>query len=113
MAVNHGMTSRMVRAKYINDLFLTWRGALLAYDEGFVKGDAVMAAAVWRIVYQSREDVDMRHVAAIVSWMRRTLKSLDQMLEPQLLYHGANVFTRSPAVELQVVDSLTQAEDSQ
>lgn len=112
MAVNHGMSSRMVRSKYINQLFMNWRGTLLAYDEGFVKGDAVLAAAVWRLVYQSREDVDMRHVAAIVSWMRRTLKSLDRMMEPQLLYHGAKAFTNSPLLELKVVDEMAEAAEA-
>lgn len=105
MEVNHGM-SRMIRSRHLNSLFQTWRGVLLAYDEGLVKGDAVMAAAVWRNVFKSREDVDMRHVAAIVAWMRMTLRSLDEMLDPSLLYHGASVFKTQPTLALGVVDKL-------
>lgn len=104
MEVEHGMSSRMIRSGHLNSLFMTWRGVILAYDEGLVKGDAVMAAAVWRNVFRSKEDVDMRHVAAIVSWMRRSIRHLDQMLDPALLYHGADVFKTLPTAELPFVD---------
>lgn len=103
MQINHGM-GRMTRSGHLNSLFQTWRGVILAYDEGLVKGDAVMAAAVWRNVFGSREDVDMRHVAAVVAFMRRNIKQLDGMLDPALLYHGAKVFEIPPTVELQFVD---------
>lgn len=105
MQVNHGMSSRMIRSGHLNSLFMTWRGVILAYDEGLIKGDAVMAAAVWRNVFRSREDVDMRHVAAIVSWMRRCVRNLDQLLDPALLYHGAGVFKTLPTAELPFVDA--------
>lgn len=105
MEVNHGM-SRMIRSRHLNSLFQTWRGVILAYDEGLVKGDAVMAAAVWRNIFRSSEDVDMCHVAAIVAWMRMTLRALDEMLEPALLYHGAGVFKTQPTAGLREVDSL-------
>ena len=104
MELNHGMSSRMIRQKHLQNLFQTWRGVILAYDEGLVKGDAVMASAVWRNIFRAEEDVDMRHVAAIVSWMRSTLRSLDQMLDPALLYHGAGVFRQQPTAELKLVD---------
>lgn len=112
MENNHGMRSRMIRSRHLNTLFQTWRGVILAYDEGLYKGDAVLAAAVWRNVFGSREDVDMRHVAAIVSWMRLTLRSLDQMLDPSLLYHGANVFKTQPTAELKVVDEMASLENT-
>lgn len=111
MEINHGMSSRMIRSGHLNSLFMTWRGVILAYDEGLVKGDAVMAAAVWRNVFGSREDVDMRHVAAIVSWMRRTIRHLDQMLDPALLYHGANVFKTPPTAELEFVDEPVSSDE--
>lgn len=109
MEANHGM-SRMIRSRHLNSLFQTWRGVILAYDEGLVKGDAVMAAAVWRNVFRSSEDVDMRHVAAIVAWMRMTLRTLDEMLDPTLLYHGAGVFKTQPTAGLKAVDGLPDLE---
>ncbi|CAN8097395.1 unnamed protein product [Discula destructiva] len=111
MEINHGMSSRMIRSGHLNSLFMTWRGVMLAYDEGLVKGDAVMAAAVWRNIFRSQEDVDMRHVAAVVSYMRRTIKQLDQMLDPALLYHGADVFKTTPSAELAFVDTPVNLEE--
>ncbi|KAI7782962.1 ubiquinol cytochrome-c reductase assembly protein Cbp3 [Diaporthe eres] len=104
MEVNHGMSSRMIRQRHLQNLFQTWRGVILAYDEGLVKGDAVMASAVWRNIFKADENVDMRHVAAIVSWMRSVSRSLDKMLDPALLYHGGSVFKTQPTAELKLVD---------
>lgn len=111
MEINHGMSSRMIRQKHLSNLFQTWRGVILAYDEGLVKGDAVMASAVWRNIFKAKEDVDMRHVAAIVSYMRSTLRSLDQMMDPSLLYHGASVFKQQPTADLRLVDEPASLED--
>ncbi len=42
-----------------------------------MKGDAVLAAAVWRNVFKGDEEVDVRKVAMVVSYLRRTLKGLE------------------------------------
>ncbi|KAI1002173.1 hypothetical protein K3495_g6030 [Podosphaera aphanis] len=83
MAVNHNMHSGSVRSKYLKDLYVQWRGLIAAYDEGLAKGDAVLASAVWRNVFKANEDVDIRHLAQIVSYMRHTLRDLDTL--PTLL----------------------------
>lgn len=77
MTVNHNMHARGTRNRYLKDLFVQWRGLLAAYDEGLVKGDAVLAAAVWRNVFRGDEEVDVRKVAMVVSYLRRTLKALE------------------------------------
>lgn len=56
MDVRHGIRSSMLRQRYLKDLFVQWRGLTAAYDEGLVKGDAVLAAAVWRNLYRCRTD---------------------------------------------------------
>lgn len=70
MTVLHGMSARGIRNRYLKDLFVQWRGLLAAYDEGMVKGDAVLAGAVWRNVWKGREDVDWEKVAEVVAYMR-------------------------------------------
>jgi cytochrome b pre-mRNA-processing protein 3 len=77
MAVSHNMHARGMRNRYLKDLVVQWRGLLVAYDEGLVKGDAMLAAAVWRNVFKGEEEVDVRKVATVVSYMRRTLKALE------------------------------------
>lgn len=104
MDLVHGMSSRMVRSKYLNGLFETWRGSILAYDQGLIQGDAVLAGAVWRNIFKASEDVDVRKVAAIVSWMRLVLRKFDNMLDSALLYHGNKAFGWEPEAQLKLVD---------
>jgi cytochrome b pre-mRNA-processing protein 3 len=59
------------RKKYLKDYFEIWRGTILAYDEGLVKGDAVLAAAVWRMVFDAKEDVDPVKIAVVTAYIRR------------------------------------------
>jgi len=79
MAVDHAMHSRGMRNKYLKDIYIQWRGLLAAYDEGVVKGDAVLASAIWRNLFKASEDVDIRKLAQITSYMRRLLHSVDSL----------------------------------
>jgi len=79
MTVLHQLHARGVRNRYLKDLFIQWRGAMASYDEGLMKGDAVLAAAVWRNVCKADEEVDLRDVGMIVSYMRRVLKTLESV----------------------------------
>ncbi|ORY69702.1 ubiquinol-cytochrome C chaperone-domain-containing protein [Pseudomassariella vexata] len=104
MDVVHGISSRGLRHKYLKDLFIQWRGLIAAYDEGIIKSDTVLAAAVWRNIYKAREDVDVRSLASIVSWMRLCLKMLDQMPDEALFTRAQAAFKWPAKNELQVVD---------
>jgi cytochrome b pre-mRNA-processing protein 3 len=101
MMVNHNMHARGTRNKYLKDLFIQWRGLLAAYDEGVLKGDAVLAAAIWRNVFKASEDVDIKRLAQIVSFMRRALKGLDSLPDEKLIY--AELQFGSPKDEASVV----------
>jgi cytochrome b pre-mRNA-processing protein 3 len=85
MTTHHNMHARGTRNKYLKDLFIQWRGLLAAYDEGLAKGDAVLAAAVWRNVFKADENVDIKGLAMVVSYMRRTLKRLDALPDDQVV----------------------------
>ncbi|KAH8589391.1 ubiquinol-cytochrome C chaperone-domain-containing protein [Bisporella sp. PMI_857] len=84
MAVNHNMTARGTRNKYLKDLYVQWRGLIAAYDEGIFKGDAVLAAAIWRNIFKAKEDVDIKGLAMIVSYTRRLLSRLDALSDEAL-----------------------------
>ncbi|KAI1128535.1 hypothetical protein F5Y10DRAFT_173944 [Nemania abortiva] len=108
MDLGHGISSRALRGRYLKDLFVQWRGIVAAYDEGIAKGDAVLASAVWRNVFKAREDVSVRDLAAIVSWIRLSLKMLDQMPD-EALFSRAGTALRWPAKnEFAVVDKPTR-----
>ncbi|TGJ80589.1 hypothetical protein E0Z10_g8181 [Xylaria hypoxylon] len=108
MDLSHGISSRALRGRYLKDLFVQWRGVVAAYDEGVAKGDAVLASAIWRNVFKAREDVNVRDLAATVSWMRLSLKMLDQMPD-EALFTRAGTALRWPAKnEFAVVDQPTR-----
>ncbi|KAI0883608.1 ubiquinol-cytochrome C chaperone-domain-containing protein [Annulohypoxylon maeteangense] len=104
MDLVHGISSRGLRHRYLKDLFIQWRGIIAAYDEGVVKGDSVLASAVWRNVYKARDDVDVRALAAIVSWMRLCLKMLDQIPDESLYFQTESVFKWPAKNEFMLVD---------
>jgi cytochrome b pre-mRNA-processing protein 3 len=92
MTVLHGMDVRGMRNRYLKDLFLQWRGVLAAYDEGLVRGDAVLGAAVWRNLWKGSEvgpdgkEVDWSKVARVVAYMRRVLADLGKEHESNLVF---------------------------
>lgn len=79
MNVEHNITSGSIRSRYLKDLFTQWRGAVLSYDEGVMKGDTILAAAIWRNLFQGRESVDVDKLVLVTSWMRREMKRLSEI----------------------------------
>lgn len=116
MVREHNVYSRMIRNKYLKDLFTQWRGVLAAYDEGLVKGDAVLATAVWRNIFEGREDVDLKGLGEVVSYMRGVLKGLEGMADEDIA-KGEVVFgdpgTQGKIVEVKsrMMDTLPPTED--
>lgn len=101
MAVFHGMSARSIRNRYLKDLFVQWRGVLTAYDEGLIKGDAVLGTAVWRNIFDADENVDAEAVAQVVAWFKKNLRDLDRLQDHEIA-SGDLVFD-DPTKQLQVV----------
>lgn len=97
MVQDHNVHSRMIRNKYLKDLYVQWRGLLAGYDEGLVRGDTVLATAVWRNVLKADENVDLVGLGQIVSYMRGVLQGLDGMSD-EAIASGEVVFG-DPATE--------------
>ena len=91
MILSHRINARMIRSRYLKDLFNQWRGLTFAYDEGLMKGDAVLASAVWRNVCKGDDSVDLRRLAEIVSYMRSVLAGFDTMSD-EVIATGDVVF---------------------
>ena len=109
MIMMHRINSRMTRSKYLKDLFNQWRGLTFAYDEGLIKGDAVLASAVWRNVCKGDDGVDLRRLAEIVSYMRSVLAAFDGM-EDAVIASGDVVF-EDPSTEEGLVKSRSRLLD--
>ncbi len=102
LVVWHKFNANSLRQKYLKDMFSQWRAALLSYDEGFVKGDAMLAAAVWRNLLSGREDVDFEKLAQIVAYIRQELQRLDQATDDEVA-NGGWKFNHNPGEDLQIV----------
>ncbi|CAK7262504.1 hypothetical protein SEPCBS57363_000093 [Sporothrix epigloea] len=102
----HHISSRGLRQRHLQDLFMAWRGVIVAYDEGLMRGDAVLAAAVWRNLFKASPDTDLRHLAAVVAWIRRSLAMFERTPDEAFLLHsGATVFSwPPPTFDLKAVD---------
>ena len=79
MVLVHNIAASSQRKKYLKDLYMQWRGLMTGYDEGLIHGDAVLATAVWRNIFNGDENVDFRGVGEVVSYIRGVLKGLDDL----------------------------------
>lgn len=102
LVVWHKYTANSLRQKQLKDMFAQWRALLLSYDEGLMKGDAWLAAAVWRNLLGAKEDVDFEKLAQIVGYMRRELRRLDNATDEQVA-EGTWKFLGDPGQEESLV----------
>jgi hypothetical protein len=74
----YNIKSQRFIQKQMKEFFENFRGITIAYDEGIVKSDAVLAAAFWRNLYQSSQTaVDFEKLAKIVNYFWKNMKLLD------------------------------------
>jgi cytochrome b pre-mRNA-processing protein 3 len=102
LVVWHKFNANSLRQKHLKDMFSQWRAVLLSYDEGLMKGDAMLAAAIWRNLFGGREDMDFEKLAQIVGYVRRELKRLDAATDDEVA-NGEWKFSGSPGEEASVV----------
>lgn len=106
------MVARSERNKYLKDLFVQWRGCQAGYDEGLVKGDAVLATAVWRNIFRGeKDDVDWRRVGEVVSYIRHVLGVLGDMSDADIV-GGSLTFGGNPGSERDVVSVRARGMDA-
>ena len=108
LAVLHQMSAAGPRQKQLQALFEQWRGVQVAYDEGLVSGDAVLAAALWRNLFHCDERVDFAALALVVSYMRREIKRLEDATDVRI-FGGTWTFGQSPEAERLVVRAPSSA----
>ncbi|KIW77435.1 hypothetical protein Z517_09881 [Fonsecaea pedrosoi CBS 271.37] len=85
MILLHNLAAQGIRSRYLKDLFLQYRGILASYDEGLIKGDTVLASAVWRNLYRADEQVDWEKVSLVVAYLRRAVGTVGQLTWEELL----------------------------
>ncbi|KAJ1921642.1 Ubiquinol cytochrome-c reductase assembly protein Cbp3 [Tieghemiomyces parasiticus] len=73
-----GITSGRLINQSLKDLLAHYRGSLLAFDEATVRGDAAMAAALWRNVFKTRV-ARGQELAYLTKYVRTQLFRLDAL----------------------------------
>jgi len=91
------------RKDSLKDYHKIWIGTILAYDEGLVHGDAVMAAAIWRQVWNGDENADPIKIALVTADVRRELARLAK-LDDHVMARGYVGFGQ-PIAETEVLMS--------
>ena len=102
MILDHNVDMRALRSRYLKDLFDQWRGIQAGYDEGLVRGDAVLATAVWRNIFRADPNVDFRGVGEVVSYIRHVLSILQDLSDGDVA-SGELGFDSNPGSERSVV----------
>jgi cytochrome b pre-mRNA-processing protein 3 len=94
MDFDHKMTSDQ-RHKYMDHFFQVWTGTLIAYDEGLVKGDAVLATALWRLMFQADKTTDPLKLSLVTRYVRKELARL-AWLDDKVIMSGYVGFGEPP-----------------
>ena len=102
LVIWHQYNANSLRQRTLKDMFSQWRAVLLSYDEGLMKGDAMLAAAIWRNLLGAKEDVDFEKLAQIVGYLRRELKRLDNATDDEVA-NGQWKFSGDPGEEAGIV----------
>lgn len=92
MHKQYKINSSSQRSKYLKDLFVQYRGMLAAYDEALARNsDAVLATAIWRNVFDGREDIDLKTLGLVTGYTRRLVSALDR-LDDDVITRGKVTF---------------------
>ncbi|KAI3402493.1 CBP3 [Candida oxycetoniae] len=76
-----GIKSGRIIEGYLKDFHTQFLGSVLSYDEGLMTDDITLAAALWRNVFNAKEDADIRHVEALLVYVRSQLYVLSKMTD--------------------------------
>lgn len=106
MSIELGISSNRIIEGYLKDYHTQLIGLVVSYDEGLVTDDITLAAALWRNVFSGNPNVDVRHVEALVGYVRQQLYVLNKMSDREF---GFGKFSFVPPD--QVVKLLTKAQE--
>lgn len=106
MAGELGISSNRIIDGYLRDYHTQLLGCVVAYDEALVTDDITLAAALWRNIFNGDPNADLRHVEALVGYVRQQLYVLNKLSDREF---GFGNFTFVPPD--QVVKPLTKAQE--
>ncbi|GBN03148.1 Ubiquinol-cytochrome-c reductase complex assembly factor 1 [Araneus ventricosus] len=82
---------RSYRKQFLAEISDQFRASQIAYDEGVLSDDTVLASAVWRTIFGFR-NMDPRVLEAMVFYIRKQIDFLDHQNSEEVLFRGAVEF---------------------
>lgn len=74
-----GISSTRIIEGFLKDYHTQLLGGVVLYDEGLMTDDITFAAALWRNIFNGDPNADIRHVEALVGYVRQNLYVLNKM----------------------------------
>ncbi|CUM62621.1 uncharacterized protein PRCAT00000175001 [Priceomyces carsonii] len=108
MAEELRINSNRIIEGYLKEYHKQLLGSVLSYDEGLITDDITLGSALWRNVFNGNPDADMRHIEALLGYVRSQLYVLNKMSDREF---GFGKFKFVPPDE--VVKPLTKAQEAQ
>ena len=82
------MVDGSVRKNSLKELTQEFYGLILAYDEGLLSHDRVLAASLWRNMFHDKKNTDAENLAKFVDYVRRQIVHLENINSEVLLTTG-------------------------
>ena len=77
-----------VRKQSLRELTQEFYGLILAYDEGLLSHDRVLAASIWRNLFHNKKNTDASNLASFVEYVRKQVVHLESIDTEELLATG-------------------------
>ncbi|ODV63774.1 Cbp3p ASCRUDRAFT_73556 [Ascoidea rubescens DSM 1968] len=92
--------SGRIRDRYLKEFDNQLRGAILSYDEAFVSDDITLAYALWRNLFNAKQDVDYLHLEALVRYIRMNLYVLSKLSDREFGFGNFTFVAPNEVVKL-------------
>lgn len=83
-----GVVDSSVRKNSLKELTQEFYGLILAYDEGLLSHDRVLAASLWRNMFHDKKNTDASNLASFVDYVRRQILHFENIDSEKLLTTG-------------------------
>ncbi|KAL9962713.1 hypothetical protein ACROYT_G031846 [Oculina patagonica] len=85
---NLGTIDSVVTKDTLQALVRQFYGLTIAYDEGLLCDDTVLATVLWRNLFYNKERTDAEQLARLVEYVRKNVQHLDSVSSEQILCDG-------------------------
>lgn len=79
MSGEMGIASNRIIENYLKDFHSQLIGLIASYDEGLMTDDITLAGAIWRNIFNGQANADVRHIEALVGYVRSQLYVLNKI----------------------------------